>query len=291
MNSYEEIKKSIIESYGFYYQKINGTDPKKSAEDVLSEKKPREQLFLLEKHVGELRGRKLLEVGSGYGMLLVVSRRDYGVESFGIEPDSDGFASSFQTSKKILKYYGIEDGIVLNASGDSIPYNDNSFDVVYSTNVLEHCVNPELVIKESVRVLKSGGFLQFVFPNYGSFWEGHYYVFWIPYLNHFLARIYLFVIGKNPEYSNSLQFVNYFTIKKIISRMDDISVIDFGESVFKERMESMAFSDWAGLAIIKKWILMAHKLKIVKLITFLMISFKAHTPIILTIKKNEKKPA
>jgi len=57
----------------------------------------------------------------------------------------------------------LDEGQVCDAN--SIPYPDNSFDVIFSDNVFEHLEHPELVLKEAARVLKPGGRLLFKTPN------------------------------------------------------------------------------------------------------------------------------
>ena len=42
--------------------------------------------------------------------------------------------------------------------GESLPFNDNSIDLVIITNALDHTQNPAEVIKEVKRVLKPGGY-------------------------------------------------------------------------------------------------------------------------------------
>ena len=46
---------------------------------------------------------------------------------------------------------------LLNNKGENIDIPDNSVDIIFSTNVLDHCENPEDVIKECFRILKPGG--------------------------------------------------------------------------------------------------------------------------------------
>ena len=46
-----------------------------------------------------------------------------------------------------------------------LPYEDNSFDVVYSTSVLEHAKNQEEYFREIRRVLKIGGISLHIFPG------------------------------------------------------------------------------------------------------------------------------
>lgn len=54
------------------------------------------------------------------------------------------------------------------ASLENLPFKDNSFDLVYSAFVIEHLQNPEKVIKEAIRVLKSNGIIVLMAPNYGA---------------------------------------------------------------------------------------------------------------------------
>jgi len=56
----------------------------------------------------------------------------------------------------------------LNANLEKLPQKNEAFDLVYSAFVLEHLEKPEKVIKEAIRVLKKGGHLVMVAPNFGS---------------------------------------------------------------------------------------------------------------------------
>lgn len=74
----------------------------------------------------------------------------------------------------ITNYVGldIEDALIYEATikpdftwdGRTMPFNDNSFDCAFGTEVLEHCPEPEIVLKEVVRVLKPNGFFFFTVP-------------------------------------------------------------------------------------------------------------------------------
>lgn len=48
--------------------------------------------------------------------------------------------------------------------GNVMPFNDNSFDCAFATEVLEHCPDPEKILKEVHRVLKPGGVFFFTVP-------------------------------------------------------------------------------------------------------------------------------
>lgn len=48
--------------------------------------------------------------------------------------------------------------------GKKMPFEDGSFDCAFATEVLEHCPDPEVVLKETFRVLKPNGIFFFTVP-------------------------------------------------------------------------------------------------------------------------------
>jgi SAM-dependent methyltransferase len=54
-----------------------------------------------------------------------------------------------------------------------LPYGDNEFDVIYSKSVIEHMLDPLNFVSESFRVLKPGGTLLVLTPD----WEANYRTF------------------------------------------------------------------------------------------------------------------
>ena len=65
---------------------------------------------------------------------------------------------------------------ISNLSKDELPYDDSSFDYVFSKSVIEHLDNPSFLINESLRILKPGGKCIFLTPS----WKHNY---WGPFYN------------------------------------------------------------------------------------------------------------
>ncbi len=55
--------------------------------------------------------------------------------------------------------------------GNIIPFEDNRFDICGSFTVLEHVKDPELFIRENVRVTRKGGYIITACPNFLSFFN------------------------------------------------------------------------------------------------------------------------
>jgi ubiquinone/menaquinone biosynthesis C-methylase UbiE len=86
------------------------------------------------------------------------------------------------SNKKTTKYVGldIDSGLNYNEvkpdvlwNGVTMPFENNVFDVVMSTEVLEHILNPDNYLLEVKRVLKPGGFFFFTVPFLMSLHEVH----------------------------------------------------------------------------------------------------------------------
>jgi 2-polyprenyl-6-hydroxyphenyl methylase/3-demethylubiquinone-9 3-methyltransferase len=97
------------------------------------------------------RGKSALEVGCGGGMLCEEIAR-LGFETVGIDPSE----RSLQIARNHAKASGLR--IRYQAgSGESLPYHDGAFDVVFCCDVLEHVRDLPKVVAEISRVLKPGG--------------------------------------------------------------------------------------------------------------------------------------
>ena len=113
---------------------------------------------LLFDNYGMQEGQKILEPGCGRGEVLRCFR-DFGLNVRGadISPEAPSLAPDIDID-------------VCDIENDAMPYEDNSFDIIYSKSFLEHFYYPERYIKEAYRVLKPGGLLLNLVPD----WEANY---------------------------------------------------------------------------------------------------------------------
>ncbi len=101
-------------------------------------------------------GMAFLEAGCGRGEFLR-GFRDLGLDACGVDISP--------------KAPALSPGIPVRVSDiekDGIPYDDNSFDIVYSKSVLEHFHDPESYVQEARRVLRPGGMFITLVPDWES---------------------------------------------------------------------------------------------------------------------------
>ena len=198
----EELIKEIAESEANFCRKVKNCDPREAVNRlILGYRNPYRSLENLTGRE-KLLCAKILEVGSGNGFFLCYAIKN-NINIVGIEPGKTyGFHDRFFRAVKLLKLNGISrpDRFLFDASAESLPFENNMFDIVFSVAVLEHVQNLEAVMEESIRVLKPGGILWANVPNYNSIYEGHYDIFWLPYMRKRLAKVYVKKIFKRDSY-------------------------------------------------------------------------------------------
>ena len=102
-----------------------------------------------------------LDLGAGDGSLTERLRR----EGFRIQA-VDAVTHDFRP---------IDIGIKVSNLNDGIPFDDGSFDVVVSTEVIEHLENPWFFVRELHRVLRPGGVAVISTPNLDSVYVRAYF--------------------------------------------------------------------------------------------------------------------
>ncbi len=111
-------------------------------------------------------GAKILEIGSGLGYLTYAfNKSGFDCEGLDYSDTATDFANNFFGKK-------YKQGTIENFSEN----NENKYDVVIATEVIEHVVDPNAFIENSLKVLKSGGILILTTPikdihPKGTIWE------------------------------------------------------------------------------------------------------------------------
>jgi ubiquinone/menaquinone biosynthesis C-methylase UbiE len=109
-----------------------------------------ENRFIL-KQLGDVRGKYLLDLGCGAGENSV-----YFALQGATCVAADYSPGMVDIALKLATQNGVKvEGKVINAM--AIDFPDNTFDVVYASNLLHHIPDPRIAIKEMRRVLKPGG--------------------------------------------------------------------------------------------------------------------------------------
>lgn len=154
-------------------------------------------------------GVKILDLGCGYGLMVVLLRR-LGFKAFGCDSDSQ----SVLIAKKILAENNLEPDIIIK-NKDKLPYKNNSFDFVYLNHVLAYVKDLPVFFKEISRVLKKGGWVYLITPNYQCYYDINYGVFLIPWLPKQLNKLYLRLLGRKGSFLDTVTF----TTKNLLERL------------------------------------------------------------------------
>ncbi|GAA3979645.1 methyltransferase domain-containing protein [Mucilaginibacter dorajii] len=106
-------------------------------------------------------GETICDIGCGVGDL-VFKIAAYGANVIGIDNDENFLTVA---RKNNLTHTNVK---FICSDADHIPLEDNSIDKIIVHRVLQHVIDHESVIKECCRILKPGGTLQIVEPDYLS---------------------------------------------------------------------------------------------------------------------------
>jgi len=97
------------------------------------------------------RGRRVLEVGCGAGVDLARFAKG-GASVVGVDLSS----SAIDLARANFEQQGLT-GDFRVADGEALPFEDNSFDLVFAHGVVQYTADPKRLVEECRRVLKPGG--------------------------------------------------------------------------------------------------------------------------------------
>ena len=119
---------------------------------------PKKLCAYLFQSFGFKEGMKMLEPGCGRGEFLG-NFQDLGLDVYGVDisPEAREYTDKFPVE-------------ICDIENEELPFDDNTFDVIYSKSFIEHLYYPERYLLEAYRLLKPGGKLITLVPD----WEANY---------------------------------------------------------------------------------------------------------------------
>jgi SAM-dependent methyltransferase len=155
---------------------------------------------LLTKHLFDIfslrTGMSLLEPGVGRGEHLKLFKKlGLSVEGFDVTNDAIVFSPDLNIK-------------ILDSDYGKWPYDDCTFDVVYSKSFIEHLADPSKYVRESFRVLKPGGLLLTLTPD----WEVNYKTFFDDYTH---VKPFTKMSLRRIQLSEGFDNVNVFKLRQL----------------------------------------------------------------------------
>lgn len=158
---------------------------------------------------------RILEVGAGLCLLSLFLKKK-GFNIVALEPIGEGFGFFFELQKYIISCYADVDLVVLDIGAESLsPQSHGMFDLIFSSNVIEHINHLPDAFHSMNSVMSSVGVMVHSCPNYVVPYEPHYGIPVIkmcPVISKWLFSV---RIKGNPDVWDSLNFITYFKVKGI----------------------------------------------------------------------------
>ena len=187
----------------------------------------------------------ILELGCGKGQMVQELRRE-GYAAFGCDFIDTKGVSDF--TRDIQKQF--DDGILLPIKilPYRLPFEDNTFDYIFSSQVFEHVMDYDITLKEIHRMLKPGGLSLNIFPGRYIFIEPHVFVpiasvvrnkVWLLFWSYLGIRN-SFQKGKSAMEVSTLNYnylnahTNYLTKKQILNYAKRYFDVSFREDLLFE---------------------------------------------------------
>ena len=183
-------------------------------------KKAKKEIKILQKHLGELSNKNLLDIGCSSGIMT-----DYyadffqEVDALDIDQKAIEYALSNTKNKNI--------NFILSPLEEL--QVEKRYDVMICSHIYEHVPDSSILFERIYDLLKSGGVCYFAAGNRYQIYENHYNLYFLSYLPKKLANFYLKITKKgNYYYENHLSLLKLNKItKKFIKHDFTLEVIKY----------------------------------------------------------------
>lgn len=191
--------------------------------------------------------------GSGFPLLELAQRFGESCKVFGIDP----WERAIDRANRKREQYRIKNVELLKGVGENMPFSNEHIDIVISNLGINNFQNPDEVITECFRVLKSKGKLIFTTNLFGHFNE--FYSIFAEVLCDLRLESEINNLNKHIKKRHSLEDINAiikrnkFSVKKIIQENYVMRFVD-GSSFFNHYFIKLAFlQDWKEIIKEDNW--------------------------------------
>jgi ubiquinone/menaquinone biosynthesis C-methylase UbiE len=145
--------------------------------------------------IPKLTSGKILDIGSGKGGFLIDAAKA-GLDAYGIEVCKEYIDISNKKAEEQHVTLNIVKGV-----GESLPFEDEVFDLINLSEVIEHVESPDMLLSEISRVLKIGGYVYISVPSRFSWYDTHYHLLFLNWMPRSWSHKLIGLLGKHKEYS------------------------------------------------------------------------------------------
>lgn len=156
---------------------------------------------------------KILEVGAGLCFFSLFLKQQ-GFNITALEPSSGGFNLFNVTKNIILKHFSHISLPILEISAEELTSAHSQFDLVFSSNVIEHIPKLNSALDSMLNILAPGGRMIHGCPNYLVPYEPHFSIPVIKPIKNISAFVFKNRIEKMKDIWDSLNFITYLKVRK-----------------------------------------------------------------------------
>jgi ubiquinone/menaquinone biosynthesis C-methylase UbiE len=199
-----------------------------------------------------MRDKQVLEIGHGMGCDLAHAAMA-GAKTHGL----DLTQNHHEIAKRYFAELSLEGDFRLGNAG-SLPFADESMDIVYSLGVLHHTDNTIRCIGEAYRVLKPGGTLIFSMYHFWSIPHLYFLVYgaWKGHLRRLGYRRYMSTIERGADGVNIAPLVKLYTKRKLRTMLEDFASVEItvhGLDLTSIPIARSIVPNWGVRLLAKRW--------------------------------------